>query len=192
MIHSGRFTALLDANVLYPAPLRDYLLRLAEEGLYKPKWTEQIQNEWIENLLHNRIDLSKSALDRTKNAMNKAFPDANIDNYEKLNESINLPDPGDRHVLAAAIRGKADVIVTSNLKDFPISETSKFDIEVQSPDEFISNLIHLDEDKCLKALDVLVGSLKNPTKSKEEVLDTLANCGISGSVSLLRTAPNNE
>ena len=192
MIHSGRFTALLDANVLYPAPLRDYLLRLAEEGLYKPKWTEQIQNEWIENLLHKRIDLSKSALDRTKNAMNKAFPDANIDNYEKLNESINLPDPGDRHVLAAAIRGKADVIVTSNLKDFPISETSKFDIEVQSPDEFISNLIHLDEDKCLKALDVLVGSLKNPTKSKEEVLDTLANCGISGSVSLLRTAPNNE
>jgi len=186
MIHSGRFTALLDANVLYPAPVRDYLLHLASLNLYKPKWSTKIQDEWIRNLLINRPDLTKEALKKTKAAMDSAFPDANVERYEGLISAIKLPDEDDRHVLAAAIRGKADVIVTSNLKDFPAATISIHDIEAQSPDEFISNLINLDRKKSLKALENQVKSLRYPPKTKEEVLETLTNCGLINSVDLLK------
>ena len=74
---------MLDANVLYPAPLRDYLLHLAGVELYKPKWTKAIQEEWVRNLLENRPDLKKENLVNTRDAMNAAFPDANIFNYEE-------------------------------------------------------------------------------------------------------------
>ena len=84
MIHSARFNVILDANVLYPAPLRDFLLRLAEQELYKPKWSARIQNEWIRNLLKNRPDLQRESLIRTQKAMNLAFPDANVSGYEDL------------------------------------------------------------------------------------------------------------
>lgn len=186
MIHSGRFTALLDANVLYPAPIRDYLLHLASLNLYKPKWSPAIQDEWIRKLMINRPDLTKEALEKTKAAMDSAFPDANVEKYEYLISAITLPDEDDRHVLAAAIRGKTDVIVTSNLKDFPTATISTYDIEVQNPDEFISNLINLDRKKCLKALKNQVKSLKNPPKTREEVLETLTNCGLVKSVDLLK------
>lgn len=186
MIHSGRFTALLDANVLYPAPLRDYLLHLANLNLYKPKWSSEIQEEWIRNLLLNRKDLNNEALDKTRLAMDNAFPDANVEKYNKIISGIKLPDDGDRHIVAAAIKGRADVIVTFNLKDFPKSEMSTYDLEVQSPDEFISNLINLDTKKCMKALENQVKSLKNPPKTKEDVLETLKRCSLIKSVNLLK------
>ncbi len=182
MIHSPRFTAILDANVLYPAPLRDFLLRLAEMELYKPKWTDEIQEEWIRNVLLERTDLERAKLERTKDAMNSAFPDSNITNYEELIDNLNLPDDNDRHILAAAIRGKADVIVTFNLKDFPSDYLKSYDIEVQHPDEFIVNLISLDKSKSLQSLKNQVKSLKNPPQSKDQVLQTLANCGLKNSV----------
>lgn len=182
MIHSGRFTALLNANVLYPAPIRDYLLHVANLDLYKPKWSSQIQEEWIRNLLVNRPDLSKEALERTR----AAFLDANVRNYEGLISAISLPDEDDRHVAAATIRGKADVIITSNVKDFPESILSNYDIGVQSPDEFISNLINLNRKKCLKALENQIKSLNHPPKTREEVLKTLANFDLIKSVDLLK------
>jgi predicted nucleic acid-binding protein len=185
MIHSSRFIAVLDANVLYPAPLRDYLLRLASLELYKPKWTNDIQEEWIRNLLINRRDLKSEKLKITQDAMNSAFPDANITNYEELISSLQLPDDKDRHILAAAIRGNADVIVTFNLKDFPPDYLKLYDIEVQDPDEFISNLINLDKLKSENAIQNLIRSLQNPPKSREEVLETLAKCGLKNAVSKL-------
>jgi predicted nucleic acid-binding protein len=185
MIHSSRFIALLDANVLYPAPLRDYLLRLASLELYKPKWTKDIQEEWIKNLLINRPDLRRENLEITQDTMNSAFPDANITNYEELISSFKLPDDKDRHILAAAIRGNADIIVTFNLKDFPSGYLGFYDIEVQDPDEFVSNLINLDKLNSEKALQNLKRSLRNPPKSREEVLETLAKCGLKNAVSML-------
>jgi len=97
MIYSSSFAALLDANVLYPAPLRDFLLRLAGADFYQPKWTDQMQEEWIRNLLINRTDLTRENLERTKAAMNAAFPDANVTGYEAIIDSLVLPDSDDRH-----------------------------------------------------------------------------------------------
>jgi predicted nucleic acid-binding protein len=185
MIHSSRFIAVLDANVLYPAPIRDYLLRLASLELYKPKWTDEIQEEWLNNLLINRSDLRRENLVITQNAMNSAFPDANITNYEELINSLSLPDGKDRHILAAAIRDNADVIVTFNLKDFPKEYLKSYNIEVQHPDEFVSNLINLDKIKAENALRNLVASLKNPSKTRSEVLQTLKKCGLTNSISML-------
>jgi predicted nucleic acid-binding protein len=185
MIHSGRFTALLDANVLYPAPLRDYLLHLANLDLFKPKWSGEIHEEWIRNLLAKRTDLKRASLEKAKKAMDAAFPDANIVYYEGLISGVVLPDEEDRHVLAAAIKGNVDVIVTCNLKDFPSKYLGKYDIEPQHPDEFVSNLLNLDKIKCLKALSNQVKSLKNPPKTQEEVLEALKNCGLKKSVAQL-------
>ena len=186
MIHSSRFVAVLDANALYPAPTRDYLLRLASLDLYKPKWTNEIQEEWIRNLLLNRPDLMREKLDITQDAMNSAFPDANITNYEELIAGLSLPDAKDKHILAAAIRGNADVIVTFNLKDFPYRYLKTYDIEVQHPDEFVSNLINLDKTKSENALQSLIKSLRNPPKTREEVLNTLEKCGLRNTVSILK------
>ncbi len=185
MIYSGGFAALLDANVLYPAPLRDFLLHLAAAGLFKPKWSRQIQNEWIDHLLINRPDLTKLKLAKTQEAMDDAFADANISNYEDLIIGLSLPDENDRHVLAAAIKGNADVIITLNLKDFPSKYLTKFDIEVQHPDDFVQNLISLDPDAARKAFENQIRNLKNPPMSDIQLLKKLAECGLKKSAALL-------
>jgi len=95
MIYSARFTAVLDACVLYPAPIRDILLHLAGLELYTPKWTDLIHDEWKRNLLINRRDLSDFQLDRTTKEMEKAFPNARVERYESLIASLHLPDEND-------------------------------------------------------------------------------------------------
>ncbi|TVQ49249.1 MAG: hypothetical protein EA362_04800 [Saprospirales bacterium] len=88
MIHSPRYTVVLDVCVLYPAPIRDILLSLAAEGLFKAKWSDMIQVEWLRNLLKNRTDLKKEQLNQTVNTMNLAFPDANVENFKELIPSL--------------------------------------------------------------------------------------------------------
>jgi predicted nucleic acid-binding protein len=173
MIHSPRFIAVLDACVLYPVPIRDLLLSLASAGLYKPKWSALIQDEWSRNLLANRADLTAAQLQRTTTMMNTAFPDADVAGYEVFVSTLALPDPDDRHVLAAALRSQADVIVTTNLKDFPVPYIRTFDIEVQHPDEFIGNLIDLNPAQALEAFRQQVARLKNPPIAAAQVLDNL-------------------
>ena len=97
-------TALCDACVLYPAPLRDLLMYLAQAGLFRARWTEAIHREWIENLLENEPKRDRARLERTRDLMNEAIPDCLVTDYEELIAALTLPDPDDRHVLAAAIR----------------------------------------------------------------------------------------
>ena len=179
MIHSPRFVAVLDACVLYPAPIRDLLLHLAALDLYTPKWTDRIQEEWTRSLLINRPDLSRQQLQRIPEAMNSSFPDSSVEQYESLIAAVALPDPDDRHIVAAAIRCHADVIVTANLKDFPKECLSQFDVEAQHPDYFISNLIDLNAGKALQAFENQVACLRNPPKTKAEVLGNLEKVGLA-------------
>jgi predicted nucleic acid-binding protein len=187
MTPSSGFAGILDANVLYPAPVRDLLLHLASTGLYKPKWTDKIHEEWIRSLLENRTDLKEKSLRSAQTAMNNAFPDANITHYESLINRLILPDEDDRHVLAAAIKDKVDVIVTSNVKDFPTAVIKEFGIEIQHPDKFIVNLIQSDQSKAIAAFTNQVNNLKNPPKTKQQVLETLTNAGLGKSTALLKT-----
>jgi len=120
------FTVVYDACVLYPAPLRDFLMWLALSGCFRARWSEQIHAEWKRNLLRNRPDLSAAQLDRTSTLMNDAIPDSLVCGYEKLIPGLFLPDPDDRHVLAAAIRCGASVIVTFNRKDFRMRHCRSF------------------------------------------------------------------
>ena len=108
-----------DANVLYPAQLRDLLMRLTVDGLVRAHWSEQIHEEWIRNVLSNHPDVRRADLRRTRQLMERALPDARVKGYEHRLPDLTLPDPDDRHVLAAAIEVDATYIVTFNLKDFP-------------------------------------------------------------------------
>jgi predicted nucleic acid-binding protein len=185
MIHSARFIAILDACVLYPAPIRDLLLHLADANLYTPKWTDKIHDEWTRNLLLNRSDISPHQLHKTTIAMQEAFPDACVSNYEVLIKSIKLPDENDAHVLAAAIRCNADVIVTANLKDFPNNYLQQFDIAALHPDFFISNLLELNPDLGLTAFKNQVANLRNPPMTAIAVLGKLENAGLKNTVKAL-------
>lgn len=145
----SHITALLDANVLYPAPIRDILLQLAVEDLFWAKWTVDIHREWIEALLRNEPHRDRAALERTRRLMDSAVRDALITGYEALIETLVLPDPDDRHVLAAAIVGRCDVIVTQNPQDFPEDVLKPYGIETQHPDDFLVNHLHLAPGKIL-------------------------------------------
>lgn len=181
----NRQVAILDACVLYPAPIRDLLLHLANLDLYIPKWSEEIQEEWIRNLLLNRPDIHVDQLQQTKAAMNRIFPDANILNYNRLKDSVHLPDKDDNHVLSAAILCDADIIITANLKDFPNQYLAKFDILAQHPDFFISNLINLNPKKASVAFNNQVSFLKNPPLTVQQVLTSLKSSGLEQTVNLL-------
>ena len=111
MMYSIPFSVILDANVLYPAPVRDLFLNLADLNAFSPRWSEIIQDEWVENLLKNRPDLSRNKLMRTVNLMNAAFPDAAVFDFEEIIDQVELPDSNDKHVLAAAIKSEANAIL---------------------------------------------------------------------------------
>ena len=151
------YTALYDACVLYPAPLRDLLMHLALTDLFRAKWTEAIHDEWIRNVLHDRPDVTAEQLARTRRLMNAHVRDCLVSDYEGLIPSLDLPDPDDRHVLAAAIRGRADVIVTMNLKDFPTSALAPYGIKAQHPDEFVLHLLGTSEAKVIGAVRISAG-----------------------------------
>lgn len=167
------FTAFYDANILYPAPLRDFLMHLALTGVYRARWSAQVHDEWKRNLLQNRADLTQEQLDRTSSLMDMAVPDALVTGYEPLIPGLLLPDPDDRHVLAASIKCNASVIVTFNLKDFPADVLAPFDIEAMHPDEFIADLWDLDQSAVLQAAQQQRQSLKNPPMNASEYLDKL-------------------
>jgi len=180
------FAVVYDACVLYPAPLRDLLMHLALTDLYRAKWTAQIHEEWISNVLKARQDLTREQLERTRQLMDGSVRDCLVTGYQFLIPLLQLPDKNDNHVLAAAIRSQASIIVTFNLKDFPASELVKYDTEALHPDEFISDLIDLNPAKVLDAVSRHRRSLKNPPKSSKDYLDTLLQQGLPETVSQLR------
>lgn len=167
------FIAVYDACVLYPAPLRDLLMHLALTGLFQARWTEMIHEEWMRNLHQDRPELSVEKLERVRQLMNAHAEDCLVTGYEGLISQLSLPDPNDRHVLAAAIQAKAGTIVTYNLSDFPTASLAQYGIEAQHPDTFILGLLEMDRGKVLQAVRDQRASLRNPPVTAEELLSTL-------------------
>jgi predicted nucleic acid-binding protein len=181
-----RVTALYDANVLYPAPIRDLLIRVSRAGVVGARWTARIHDEWMRNLLENRSDITPARLQRTLQLMEKAVPGAVVEDYEHHIPRLTLPDPGDRHVLAAAIEARADVIVTFNLKHFPVDALRPHRIEVQHPDSFVLDLLGQHPEVVRAAVRTQQMSLRKPPLTVGEHLGDLAKSGLPRTAEALR------
>jgi hypothetical protein len=160
-------------------------MELAAARLFRAKWSEQVQEEWISNLLKNRTDLTRERLERTKALMERAVPDAIVTEYEDLIEGLKLPDPGDRHVLAAAIASECDAIVTFNLKHFPPDYLAKFSIEPLHPDDFIHYQFGLDNASVIVAAQRCRARLIDPPKSAADYIACLEAQGLPKTVNEL-------
>lgn len=176
-----------DANVLYGNTLRDMLIRVARSRLVQAKWSDRILEEALENLAARRPDIERAKLDRLRTLMNAAVPDSLVTGYEPLIEGLKLPDPDDRHVLAAAIKCHADMIVTWNLADFPADSLVPWQLEAKSPDEFLLEQISIDDRRVWACVQQIADSRRNPPETAEDVLDALERAGLVESVAALRS-----
>jgi len=182
----SNFVAVLDANVLYSYPLTSVLLELAELRLYRPIWSDDIQDEWLRAAKRNHPKISPEKLDRRRAAMDEALPDACIKGYRQLIDVLKLPDPNDRHVLAAAIRANAEVIVTFNEKDFPEDALEEYGLITQHPDTFLRHLIDLAPDPVRVRIAEMVNALKNPPMTIESYISILERHSLPESAAALR------
>ena len=185
MAGSSRYTAVLDANVLYPALLRDVLLSLAHADLYSAKWSAHIREEWMRSLLRDRPGM-EAQIAAAAQAMEEAIPDCLVCGYEHLIDGLKMPDPGDRHVMAAAIAGHADAIVTWNGKDFPQDLLDPFGIEIQTPDEFVLNQLMLDKVTALAALRRMRERWARPQYDAPALVALLERRGLAQTAAHLR------
>jgi hypothetical protein len=176
---------LYDACVLYPAPLRDFLIRLAVAGLVRAHWSPDIEEEWIRSVLRDRPDLTRAQLERTARLMEAAVPGALITDYEPIIEALQLPDPGDRHVLAAGIMMGVNVIVTFNVRDLPRDVVSRHGIEARRPDAFVLDLLLADPEGVAAVARAHRAALRNPPRSVDEYLATLSRTGLRRSAECL-------
>ena len=178
--------AVLDANVLYGAFNRDVLLRLAAAGLYRPRWTARIEGEWVAALLIARTDLEPQRLVRTCAAMARAFPDAAVAGYEGREDDLQLPDPDDRHVLAAAVEAQAGEVVTWNLRDFPEEALRPLGIEAVSPNTFVGSMMETDPGRVAEVLRHHRAGLLHPPLTAAEYLSHLERAGLTALAAALR------
>jgi len=180
------FTVIYDACVLYPAPLRDLLLRVAITGLVRARWTAAILDACFRAIRQRRPGADPDALARTRQLMIEAVPDCLVTGFEPLISGLSLPDNGDRHVLAAAIRVGAQAIVTFNIKDFPHEVLQPLGIEGLHPDDYVSDLIDLSPSQVTTVLREQAAALVNPPRTVHEILHTLEEHGLPQSVARLR------
>ena len=152
---------------------------------FRAKWSAAVQEEWVEALLRGREDLERASLQRVVELMNLAVPDALVTDYEDLEDALELPDPNDRHVLAAAIKARADLIVTANRRDFPPRTLARWSIEAQDPDTFLANQFHLDPPRFLEVVKTVRARLQRPPKSAPDYLETLRRQGLLATVAEL-------
>lgn len=176
MIHSVRFTVVLDTNVIYPLIIRDLLFWFAHYDLYTPKWSEHIFDEWKRVMRKKHV--SEDEITKRIDKANIAFPDAMVVNYSGLIDHLDLPDADDRHVLAAAIKTNANLIVTNNLKDFPEEYLNSFGLKAKTADDFLTDIIDLNPEQAIAAFREMVLSKKQPDLDEFAVLDQLRKAGL--------------
>jgi predicted nucleic acid-binding protein len=174
------FIALYDACVLHDALLRDLVIRLSLEPVLnlRSRWTETILDEMVHSVLKERPDLEPERLARTREKMCAAVPDCLVTGYEPLLDGLEMPDPNDRHVLAAAIKATAQVIVTYDLDHFPYELLEPFDVEPQHPDEFLVGLLDLNEATVRASFAQQIASLRRAPWTRAQMLERLRRRGL--------------
>ena len=189
MAGHARYTALLDACVLYPIACTDALISLAASGIYAAKWTRAIEDEWIRNLELKRPGLA-GRLEGRRDAMRDAVPDWEVEElaWRSVTTVPVLPDPGDAHVVAAAIAGHVDCIVTRNHRDFPPALLDPLHIQVIDPDVFIVNQWDLDMLKVIAVFRAMRARRRRPEQAPAEFADAFEAAELPLTASRLRTA----
>lgn len=182
------FIVIYDAQALYPNTQRDLLIRVALEGLVQAKWTEEIVAEMLGARRRNHPDVPDERLERLRDLINDSIPDCLVTGYEELTETLKLPDPDDRHVLAAAIRAHAQVIVTQNNRDFPADYLAQFGIEAKSPDDFVLDQIGINAKIVFACVQQIADSRQRPPQTAAHVLTQLEASGMLRSVAALRSS----
>jgi hypothetical protein len=185
----ARYTALLDACVLYPLAMTDALMSLATAGLYAAKWTTRIETEWIARW-RSAGRTSGDGWTFRRDQMREAIPDWEVPEaaWQACAGGLRLPDPDDVHVLAAALAGHADCIVTANLKDFPVEDVGPFGIEVIHPDPFIVAQWDLDQLVAVAAFKRMRARWKKPQATAEDFANVLERGGLPATAQRLREA----
>lgn len=171
----------LDACTLVPVTLADTMLRLAEVGLYRPLWNARILAETVFALERIHPDMKTTgAAQRRIEVMRRAFHDACVSGWEGLVGTFELPDENDQHVVATAVRGRADLIVTANVKDFPDDILGYLELAAQRPDDFLLNQLDLDPQGVMQALHLQAAATRHPRLRVPDILDRLAACDAAG------------
>jgi predicted nucleic acid-binding protein len=184
------FIVVYDANALYPNAQRDLLIRIARAGMVQAKWTEQILDEMLTARQRRNPDVDPAKLAQLRDRINAAVADCLVTGYEPLIDGLKLPDPDDRHVLAAAIKASAQVIVTTNLRDFPAADLMEWDMEAKSPDDFVLDQISIDSRIVFSCVQEIANDRKRSPQTASDVLAELENVGLVTSVAALRSPPS--
>jgi len=182
------FVVVYDACALHGNTSRDLLIRVAQAGLVQAKWSGQILDELIRSLADRGIGTADS-LTRLRRLITDSVADSMVSGHEDLIDSLKLPDPDDRHVLAAAIRSHAQIIVTDNRRDFPASALEPYDLEAKSPDAFLRDLVGLDAWTVHACFRDIVTSRNNPPVTADTVLEQLERSGLVQTANALRLGP---
>jgi len=179
------FTALLDADVLYKVRLTSLLLFLAEQKMFRARWSDDIHEEWMRSLKVNRPDLSEQGIETRRDRMNAAIPDALVEGYRSISIP-GMPDPDDAHVVAAAVLTRATMIVTFNLKDFPDEVLRPLRLEARHPDDFLVDQFTLEPTLFAQAVRTDRGHYRNPPMISADYLNALERAGVPKIVARLR------
>lgn len=179
---------LCDANLFYSILLTDLILSLGEAGLFRPRWTNEIHEEWIRNVLKDQPQRTREELERRRAFMDQAIDRDLIENYEHHIETLSLPDPNDRHVLAAAIEANIETLLTYNLRDFPASVLSAYGIAALHPDVFLCRLMSEEPKMVLSVIEEMRAKRKRPEITPVQLLEKLSRLSLTGFVKALRDA----
>jgi len=185
----ARYPVVLDACVLVPVSLADTLLRIAEKGLYRPLWSDRILAEAREAIehVHPGADAGKRFAD-----MKDAFSDALVTGWEGIQPGISLPDPDDRHVVAAAVTGGAQAIVTANLTDFPAAALGPLGLQAIHPDDFLLDQLDLSPPTIVQVIREQAQHTRRPPLTPADLATTLGRAGapqFAGELLRLMSAP---
>jgi hypothetical protein len=171
------FTAFLDACVLLPVALGDTLLRAAEADLYRPAWSPRVQDEVRRAFTLVRPDLPPARIEARLRAADREFPDALTTGFEPIENGLALPDPDDRHVVAAAVAARADAVVTANLADFPDAVLGPLGLHAVGPDDFLLDLLDLAPGRMRGIVQEQAAATSRPALDVDDVLIALGRAG---------------